>query len=216
MAKYEVLAHQLKEQIERGVWVENEKLPSLRKQAAQTGFSLMTVLHAYQMLESQGIVSSQERSGFLVTAKASNASKERVQATEAVSINDFVYEVLQASRDPHMFSLGFAYPDPSLYPRQHLNKSIAAAAQQISLTSAMDNLPPGNLDLRKIIAKRYAAKGVNIFNLNTAVLTLSGPKGHDIVANSRFIFSQQTAVYFEQGKRRIEGFTNQCVTFQTR
>nr|WP_275444155.1 PLP-dependent aminotransferase family protein [Alteromonas sp. Cnat2-8] len=61
-----------------------------------------------------------------------------------------------------MFSLGFAYPDPSLYPRQHLNKSIAAAAQQISLTSAMDNLPPGNLDLRKIIAKRYAAKGVNI------------------------------------------------------
>ena len=68
MAKYEVLAHQLKEQIERGVWVENEKLPSLRKQAAQTGFSLMTVLHAYQMLESQGIVSSQERSGFLVTA----------------------------------------------------------------------------------------------------------------------------------------------------
>jgi len=122
----------------------------------------MTVLHAYQMLESQGIVSSQERSGFLVTAKASNASKERVQATEAVSINDFVYEVLQASRDPHMFSLGFAYPDPSLYPRQHLNKSIAAAAQQISLTSAMDNLPPGNLDLRKIIAKRYAAKGVNI------------------------------------------------------
>jgi len=87
VAKYEVLAHQLKEQIERGVWVENEKLPSLRKQAAQTGFSLMTVLHAYQMLESQGIVSSQERSGFLVTAKANNASKERVQATEAVSIN---------------------------------------------------------------------------------------------------------------------------------
>ncbi|MFD3391968.1 aminotransferase-like domain-containing protein [Alteromonas macleodii] len=162
MAKYEVLAHQLKEQIERGVWVENEELPSLRKQAAQTGFSLMTVLHAYQMLESQGIVSSQERSGFLVTAKASNASKERVQATEAVSINDFVYEVLQASRDPYMFSLGFAYPDPSLYPRQHLNKSIAAAAQRISLTSAMDNLPPGNLDLRKIIAKRYAAKGMNI------------------------------------------------------
>ncbi|WP_394223735.1 PLP-dependent aminotransferase family protein [Alteromonas gracilis] len=162
MAKYELLARQIKEQIERGVWIENEKLPSLRKQAEQTGFSLMTVLHAYQMLESQGLVSSQERSGFLVTAKANGVSKERVQATDAVSVNDFVYEVLQASRDPHMFSLGFAYPDPGLYPRQHLNKSIAAAAQRISLTSAMDNLPPGNLELRKIIAKRYAAKGINI------------------------------------------------------
>lgn len=31
MAKYEILAHQLKTQIESGVWLENEKLPSLRK-----------------------------------------------------------------------------------------------------------------------------------------------------------------------------------------
>ena len=162
MAKYEILARQIKEQIERGIWLENEKLPSLRKQARQTGYSLMTVLHAYQMLESQGLISSHERSGFTVTATARPASENKVQTAEAVSINDFVYEVLQASRDPHMFSLGFAYPDPALYPRHHLNKSIAAAAQQISLTSAMDNLPPGNPELRQIIAKRYAARGMNI------------------------------------------------------
>ena len=37
MAKYEILARQIKEQIERGIWLENEKLPSLRKQARQTG-----------------------------------------------------------------------------------------------------------------------------------------------------------------------------------
>jgi DNA-binding transcriptional MocR family regulator len=166
LAKYDALAQQVKAQIEQGVWMENEKLPSLRKQAEQTGFSLMTVLHAYQLLESQGLISSHARSGFVVTASAQNAQSHRVQArvktTDAVSINDFVYEVLQASRDPHMFSLGFAYPDPSLYPRQHLNKSIASASQQISLTSAMDNLPPGNVELRKIIAKRYAARGINI------------------------------------------------------
>ena len=162
MAKYEILARQIKEQIERGIWLENEKLPSLRKQARQTGYSLMTVLHAYQMLESQGLISSHERSGFTVTATARPASENKVQTAEAVSINDFVYEVLQASRDPHMFSLGFAYPDPALYPRHHLNKSIAAAAQQISLTSAMDNLPPGNPELRQIIAKRYAARGMKI------------------------------------------------------
>lgn len=166
MAKYDALAQQIKAQIEQGVWVANEKLPSLRKQAEQTGFSLMTVLHAYQLLESQGLISSHARSGFIVTASGQSEHSHSVQAqvktTNAVSINDFVYEVLQASRDPHMFSLGFAYPDPSLYPRQHLNKSIASAAQQIALTSAMDNLPPGNAELRKIIAKRYAARGINI------------------------------------------------------
>lgn len=162
MAKYETLANQIKQQIERGVWQENEKLPSLRKQAEQSGYSLMTVLHAYQLLESQGIITSQERSGFIVTAPTRLSSQHKVSTADAVSINDFVYEVLQASRNPHMFSLGFAYPDPTLYPRQHLNKSIAAAANRISLTSAMDNLPPGNFELRKIIAKRYAARGMSI------------------------------------------------------
>ena len=55
MAKYETLASQIKQQIEHGIWQENEKLPSLRKQAQISGYSLMTVLHAYQLLESQGL-----------------------------------------------------------------------------------------------------------------------------------------------------------------
>lgn len=162
MAKYEILAHQLKTQIESGVWLENEKLPSLRKKSAESGYSLMTVLHAYQILESQGYISSQERSGYVVTAKNLVGNRPLVQTSESVSINDFVFDVLQASKNPHMLSLGFAYPDPSLYPRQHLNKSVAAAAKQISLTSALDNLPPGNAELRKLIAKRYAARGISI------------------------------------------------------
>ena len=162
MAKYEILAEQIKTQIDSGVWMEHDKLPSLRKKSAQSGYSLMTVLHAYQILESQGYISSQERSGYIVTAKPQSGVGNLVQTAEAVSINDFVFEVLQASKDPHMLSLGFAYPDPSLYPRQHLNKSVAAAARQISLTSALDNLPPGNADLRKLIAKRYAARGISV------------------------------------------------------
>lgn len=162
MAKYEILAEQIKAQIESGVWLENEKLPSLRKKSEQSGFSLMTVLHAYQILESQGYISSHERSGYIVTAKTKPGTSNLVQTSEAVSINDFVFDVLQASKNPHMLSLGFAYPDPGLYPRQHLNKSVATAARQISLTSALDNLPPGNADLRKLIAMRYAARGINI------------------------------------------------------
>ncbi len=162
MAKYNLLAEQIKEQIGRGVWMDGEKLPSLRKQAEQSGYSLMTVLHAYQMLESQGVIRSLERSGYIVTLPSKPSSKQLVQTTDAVSVNDFVFEVLQASRDTRMFSLGFAYPDPSLYPRQHLNKSLISAAKQISLTSALDNLPPGNPELRQLIAKRYAARGVNI------------------------------------------------------
>ncbi|MGO1329608.1 MAG: GntR family transcriptional regulator, partial [Idiomarina loihiensis] len=68
MKKYELLANQLRLQIEKGIWLPGEKLPSLRRQAEQSGYSLMTVLHAYQMLESQGVLAARERSGYSVSA----------------------------------------------------------------------------------------------------------------------------------------------------
>ena len=37
-----------------------------------------------------------------------------------------------------------------------------AAAKTMPTSSALDNLPPGNKDLRKIISKRYAAQGMNV------------------------------------------------------
>lgn len=122
----------------------------------------MTVLNAYQLLESQGLIRSVDRSGYKVSAPTKPTSTSKVQHNESVSVNDFIYDVLQASRDPHMFSLGFAYPDPSLYPKHHLSKALARTARDLSSASAFDNLPPGNLALRKLIAKRYAAKGVLI------------------------------------------------------
>lgn len=164
MKKYELLANQLRLQIEKGIWLPGEKLPSLRRQAEQSGYSLMTVLHAYQMLESQGILAARERSGYSVSAsvKSPQNQSHSIQPTEAVSVNDFVFEVLQASRNIHTLSLGFAYPDPSLSPRYQLNKAVASAAKQSSLMTALDNLPPGNEELRHLIAKRYAARGMNI------------------------------------------------------
>lgn len=54
MKKYQRLAQQIISQIELGVWLPGDKLPSLREQVASSGMSFMTVGHAYQMLESQG------------------------------------------------------------------------------------------------------------------------------------------------------------------
>lgn len=56
MYKSEQLALSLRYLIESGVWKPNEKLPSLRQQAETSGFSLMTVMNAYQELEAQGLI----------------------------------------------------------------------------------------------------------------------------------------------------------------
>lgn len=70
MKKYQRLAQQIISQIELGVWLPGDKLPSLREQVASSGMSFMTVGHAYQMLESQGrIVASGSRAITLPRAR---------------------------------------------------------------------------------------------------------------------------------------------------
>lgn len=79
VAKYQELVEQLKRQIKSGIWHPGDKLPSLRRQSEHSGLSLMTVLHAYQILESQGWVTSQPRSGYRVAPniKSSNEPKRQ-------------------------------------------------------------------------------------------------------------------------------------------
>ncbi|MEZ9233112.1 PLP-dependent aminotransferase family protein [Vibrio amylolyticus] len=174
MAKYVELAEQIKDQIKENVWGIGSKLPSLRKQTELSGFSLMTVMNAYQLLESQGWVVSHSRSGYVVAPQIKQqsiaAAPKSLQETESVDINDFVFDILQASRKPNITNFGFAYPDPDLYPQNRVNRSLVHAAREMPTSNALDNLPPGNETLRTIIAKRYAAQGMNI-NPDEIVIT---------------------------------------------
>lgn len=56
MTRYEQLAAQIRQQIEDNIWQVGDRLPSLRESVKQSGLSLMTVVQAYQLLESQGWV----------------------------------------------------------------------------------------------------------------------------------------------------------------
>ncbi|MCZ4373935.1 PLP-dependent aminotransferase family protein [Vibrio diazotrophicus] len=164
MAKYQNLVDQLKRQIQSGIWNPGDKLPSLRKQSEHSGMSLMTVLHAYQLLESQGWITSQARSGYKVAPrfKKQHQVQVAVSRTENVDVNEFIFEILQAGKNPLMVNFGFAYPSPDLYPRYHINRALAAAARNMPISSAFNNLPPGNEQLRSIIAKRYTTRGIEI------------------------------------------------------
>ena len=66
MYKSEQLARSIRALIENGSWQAHSKLPSLREQVQRSGFSLMTVLNAYQELEAQGLVYSKQKSGYFV------------------------------------------------------------------------------------------------------------------------------------------------------
>lgn len=166
MAKYEHLVAQLRQQIETEIWLPGEKLPSLREQAGLSGMSLMTVMHAYQVLESQGWIISRPQSGYYVAPRAEFLSQpvshQKLQLAESVDINAFIFDVLQACRDPKIVPFGSAFPDPDLFPQRQLMRALTTVSHSMKPVDALHNLPPGNEALRKTLAQRYALQGVQV------------------------------------------------------
>lgn len=166
MKKYQQLAQQMTEQIAHGVWQPGDKLPSLREQVANSGMSFMTVSHAYQLLESQGRIVARPQSGYYVAprmvATRQTAAPAQVMPDNAVDINTYIFEVLQASRNAAVLPFASAFPDPKLFPLPQLNRSLAQVSKTATAMSVIENLPPGNDELRHAIARRYALQGMTI------------------------------------------------------
>lgn len=165
MKKYQRLAQRIKDQIALGVWLPGERLPSLREQVRDSGMSFMTVGHAYQMLESQGVVVARPQSGYYVAPRSVAQIKPapvKVVSDEAVDINTYIFDVLQASCQPNVVPFGSAFPDPRLFPLQQLNRSLATVGKTVTAMSVIENLPPGNEALRHAIAQRYAQQGMQV------------------------------------------------------
>ncbi len=203
LAKFEQLADQMLAQLQAGIWQPGEKLPSLREKAVHSGLSLMTVLHAYQLLESQGWIISRPQSGYYAAPRierpiAPPDSGDAVHLTENVDVNRFIFDVLRASRSPGVVPFGSAFPDPRLFPQRQLTRSLATVARRMQPENAVDNLPPGNERLRKQIAQRYALQGIAVSpdeivitsgameSLNLSLQMLTRPGDYVVVESPSF------------------------------
>ncbi len=164
--RYQQLAQTLRRQIDAQVWLPGEKLPSLRESCKQSGLSLMTVLQAYQLLESQGVIVSRPQSGYYVAPRQHvpvvHHAQSNLHAAEDIDVNDAIFNILKAGQDPDIVPFGSAFPDPTLFPQPRLARSLASAVRRMSPHSAIANLPPGNEELRRNIAQRYAQQGIEV------------------------------------------------------
>ncbi|MBJ3816865.1 PLP-dependent aminotransferase family protein [Shimwellia pseudoproteus] len=169
MKKYQQVAASIQHQIALGAWLPGDKLPSLREQAALTGTSLITVTHAYQQLERQGVIQVRPQSGYYVSPtlappvsdgpgpQAGSDSPADIQG-----ISQAVFDVLQSSCRPGMVAFGSAFPDPGLFPHRQLNQVLTRVSSSATAYSVADYLPPGSLPLRRAIARRYAQQGIAV------------------------------------------------------
>ncbi len=200
MFKSEKLAHSIEQLIKHGQWKTHEKLPSLREQAQLSGYSLITVLNAYQILEAKGLIYAKDKSGYYVAKTKSILQHPlEMQHSKNIQINSKVFHYLKSIQHSDILPFGSAFPNPELLYNQKFMQLLAQHAKRKHSYLNSDNMPPGNFALRQLIANRYILQGVqcdtddivitsgalNALNLALEALTQSGD----------FILLQDTVFY---------------------
>lgn len=161
--RYERLAAELSDAIERGALRPGARLPSVRRLAEDRALSIATIVAAYTVLEGAGLIEARPKSGFFVRRALADGAVPRpprksVTATRP-ALSDGLARLLVALRDPGVVPLAAAYLDPATLRVAALNRIASALAREVSTLGARDDTPPGLLTLRRALARRSVSWG---------------------------------------------------------
>ncbi len=173
MKRYEALAADIEHSIRAGVLQPGDRLPSVRQACAGRGVSPATVFKAYYLLEARGLVRARERSGYYVLSGPRQAGPRQAppepdhasqpdDASQPVDVSERVFGILEGGMGREVVPFGSAFPSPLLFPLARLGRAMAASAQALDPWSTVDDLTPGNAELRRQIALRYLADGIQV------------------------------------------------------
>ncbi len=167
MKIYEALTSQVISLIQEGTLRSGDRAPSIRQLARERGASAGTVVHAYELLQARGYLRARPRSGFYISdAWRSDDSHQRRSSPPRrpakLDVSNLVFEVLEAMRSHDLVPLGSAFPGPDLFPLRQLAGEIGPSTRRLDAWRTVEDLPPGSEKLRRQIARRYLAAGVNV------------------------------------------------------
>jgi DNA-binding transcriptional MocR family regulator len=165
--RYEELAEHVVSLIANGALRTDDRLPSVRELRRDRGVSAATVTHAYQLLEARGLIEARPQSGHYVSARLEPRSAGARRARTAprptkVDVSELVFEILDSVREHRVVPFGSAFPSPLLFPWRTLARHLGAAARKMNPWSTVESLPPGSLELRRQIARRYLRFGARV------------------------------------------------------
>ena len=153
--------------VESGTLKPGDRVPSLRKLSRQLKVSITTVKQAYVALEDQGVLKVRPQSGFYVNSLIEQAPQVQRKTTicckpRKVRFGELFEEIFQIANNPDIAPLGAAVPSVDLMPVKGLVRATNRAATRFA-ESALDYcFPPGNLELRRQIARQYVDMGLAV------------------------------------------------------
>jgi DNA-binding transcriptional MocR family regulator len=174
--RYEQLANQLHQSIERGVYRPGDRIPSVRELSRQQGVSISTVLQAYLVLENRGLIEAHPQSGYYVCDHIANRLPEPEISAPGldpchVSLNEMVMMVMRDTQNPVLAQLGAALPNLELLPTDTINRITATLARSASKNSHQYQFSPGLPELRQQIARRSLSYGCSLSPADIVVTT---------------------------------------------
>jgi DNA-binding transcriptional MocR family regulator len=165
MKRWQTVAQELERMVRNGSLRAGDRLPSVRSLCRTRSMSPSTILRAYSSLELAGLIESKPRSGYYVSARRKPpvplSSIPKPNSTR-VAVSDLVFDTLEASRNREVVPLGSAFPSPTLFPWKSLARYLGSSARRMDPWATVGSLPPGSLELRRQISRRYLRMGMTI------------------------------------------------------
>ena len=165
--RFVVIAEELEDQIRSGGFVPGDRAPSLRRLKRREGVSLTTVQAAYHLLEDRGYLEARPRSGYFVRYPVSETvpqprSIRGVTKPARVTTTGLLESVIASFTGVPLTQLGAATPSPDHLPTARLSALLGRTARIHPELSASYEFPPGNLRLRRAVARRAATYGCSV------------------------------------------------------
>src|SRR5512135_2887774 len=116
--------------IEKDTYRVGERIPSVRQMSKQQGVSISTVLQAYSLLESQGLIEARPQSGYYVRAIPKTRLPEPDTSAPGrdpsqVSLHELIMMLMADTINPNLIQLGAAMPNTDLLPLKKINRILA-------------------------------------------------------------------------------------------
>lgn len=170
---YDQVVNRVTTLIRKGSLKSGEKIPSVRGMSEQMSVAISTVLHAYQILEDQGLIEPRPQSGYFVKpmhvrrVTAAVAPPEPEMRTLALRASrprteDIVIQALETTSRPGAVALGTAIQSPEYLPTDALSRHLARVVREDPETACQYAIGAGLGQLRQRITKRALDSGCSL------------------------------------------------------
>lgn len=167
LSRYRQIALKLAAQIDAGVFVADERLPSVRMLMQSENVSVTTAVRVFRTLEEDGRAYARDRSGYFVRRRDSESAWAGQPPPAApsfdgvpVSVNRHVISMLATPAPVDVMPFASAGLDQVLLPQSHLGSVLMSIARRGLGHSAALSALPGLFELRCAIARIMGERGV--------------------------------------------------------